>query len=56
MNKDVAVHRIPGLNVLVDGFRHASPECKIYFLSHFHGDHYTGLSEDWQGERNGVHL
>ncbi|CAM9184353.1 unnamed protein product [Heterosigma akashiwo] len=47
MNKSLLVHQIPGLNVLVDGFRHAHSGCKDYFLTHFHGDHYTGLSSDF---------
>ena len=48
---DLAVHKIEGLpNVLVDGFRHRLPEAvprsdRVYVLTHFHSDHYTGLTE-----------
>ena len=28
---------------IVDGFNFVRPECKHYFLSHFHSDHTTGL-------------
>eukprot|EP00803_Ostreobium_quekettii_P008788 evm.model.scf_1474EXC.2 EVM.evm.TU.scf_1474EXC.2 scf_1474EXC:16266-31624(-) len=38
---------IPGTGFLVDGFRHAGPSVRAYFLSHAHSDHYTGLSETW---------
>lgn len=34
--------------IVVDGFNFAShPEVDQYFLSHFHGDHYTGMHKYW---------
>ncbi|KAH7373790.1 hypothetical protein KP509_17G075000 [Ceratopteris richardii] len=39
--------RIPGTSFIVDGFPHAGPWSRCYFLSHFHSDHYTGLTSSW---------
>ncbi|WOH10273.1 hypothetical protein DCAR_0729740 [Daucus carota subsp. sativus] len=39
--------RIPNSRFIVDGFRHAGDHSVSYFLSHFHSDHYTGLSPNW---------
>ena len=40
---------IPGTNILVDKFSQANNDTNsyVYFLSHFHTDHYSELSNDW---------
>nr|GME05264.1 DNA ligase 6 isoform X1 [Ipomoea batatas] len=38
---------IPKTRFIVDGFKHAGDFSISYFLSHFHSDHYTGLSPNW---------
>ena len=54
MNNELFAHRIPGLkNVLVDGFRHKldGVEHPLYFLTHWHSDHYCGLTSTWKAGR-----
>lgn len=41
------VKRIPNTQFIVDGFRNAGPWSVSYFLSHFHSDHYTGITNLW---------
>ncbi|KAK9271968.1 hypothetical protein L1049_002335 [Liquidambar formosana] len=38
---------IPKTRFIVDGFRHSGDHSVSYFLSHFHSDHYTGLTPSW---------
>ena len=36
---------VRGLSCIVDGFRYAGPHCTTYILTHFHADHYHGLTD-----------
>jgi len=39
---------MPGFYICVDAFRYGAVEgCNAYFLSHFHSDHYVGLTASW---------
>ncbi|XP_055805079.1 DNA ligase 6-like isoform X1 [Solanum dulcamara] len=38
---------IPRTRLIIDGFKYAGDFSVSYFLSHFHSDHYTGLSSNW---------
>lgn len=39
---------MPGFFICVDAFRYGAVEgCRAYFLSHFHSDHYVGLTASW---------
>ena len=40
---------IPGTNILVDKFSqgHNDVNSYVYFLSHFHTDHYAELHDSW---------
>lgn len=40
---------LPGLFICVDAFRYGAVKgCNAYFLSHFHSDHYIGLTSTWR--------
>ena len=39
---------LPGFFICVDAFRYGAVQgCEAYFLSHFHSDHYIGLTSSW---------
>eukprot|EP00960_Hanusia_phi_P069106 767004-Hanusia_phi.AAC.4 len=51
MNGEKRGKEVAGLEgrVLIDGFKYAHKQIEAFFLSHFHGDHYDGLSESFEG-------
>lgn len=54
MQQDRSAHSIPGLpHCLIDGFKHSLEHIsdfnqRIFFLTHFHSDHYTGIYQGWK--------
>ncbi|KYQ88197.1 DNA repair metallo-beta-lactamase domain-containing protein [Tieghemostelium lacteum] len=38
---------IEGTKFIVDGFQYKSEDYKDYFLTHFHSDHYVGITKTW---------
>ncbi|KMT18610.1 hypothetical protein BVRB_2g027400 [Beta vulgaris subsp. vulgaris] len=38
---------IPKTRFIIDGFRNSGEHSLSYFLSHFHADHYSGLTSTW---------
>jgi len=44
-----AYKKISGTDFVCDGFHHAKPGLtKNYFLTHFHSDHYGGITKTWE--------
>ena len=41
-----AFKNIPGTDFVVDGFQYSAPT-QNYFLTHFHSDHYGGITKGW---------
>ena len=41
---------VNGTPFVVDGFMDAPKDGRLYFLTHFHADHYGGLSKRWAAE------
>eukprot|EP00249_Psilotum_nudum_P008816 c21523_g1_i1 orf=41-2824(+) len=39
---------IPGTKFLVDAFQHLKGDCSHWFLTHFHSDHYRGLTRGFR--------
>jgi hypothetical protein len=46
---DAAVKIIPGTDFVVDGFKIKNKaDYKHWFLTHFHSDHYSGITKTWK--------
>ncbi len=46
---DEQVKVVPHTNFVVDGFRlKEKQKYQDYFLTHFHADHYTGITKTWK--------
>lgn len=42
-------HVLPGTPIAVDTWdTKAFPQARVFFLTHFHGDHIVGLTSSWQ--------
>ncbi|RKP17192.1 hypothetical protein ROZALSC1DRAFT_24456 [Rozella allomycis CSF55] len=41
--------RVPDTMFVVDEFKRTLPDCTAHFLTHFHMDHYNGLSKSFSG-------
>ena len=42
-----AFKRVEGTRFVVDGFTCGASSSEVYFLTHFHADHYMGLNKRW---------
>lgn len=51
-----SVHLLPLTNILVDGFRFASSDVTAYILTHFHSDHYGGLTDAFPNGNDGARI
>lgn len=43
--------KVPNINAIVDGFSYSNslePSAFVFFLTHFHSDHYKGLTQNWR--------
>jgi len=47
MNSATRCHRLPETEIFIDFFRKPPQEDRHYILSHFHGDHYSGIKPQW---------
>eukprot|EP00741_Cyanophora_paradoxa_P018936 tig00021105_g18281.t1 len=41
--------KVPNTTFLVDAFKHPNSVTKHWFLTHFHSDHYGGITRSWAG-------
>src|SRR5689334_6794482 len=47
-SRTILAKLIPNTSIVVDGFKLSPKEEYFYFLSHFHSDHYGGLTSRWR--------